>query len=89
MNFKHGLTVSKLLEEQRGKDSISLCAGWTSKPKGIFLVFFSSGFCESIRCDRLYESRYFYVMGYETAEVCHSKLWWTDGCLHPKMFVGW
>lgn len=40
MSFKHGLTVSKLIEEQRGKDSISLCAGWTSKPKGIFYFFF-------------------------------------------------
>jgi len=48
-----------------------------------FLFF--SGFYESIRCDKLYESWYIYVMGCERTEVCDPKLWWTDRCLHPKM----
>lgn len=50
-----------------------------------FLFF--SGFYESIRCDKLYESWYFYVMDYERTEIWHAKLWWADSYLYPKMII--
>lgn len=76
--------LKSIFEERQARTMFHRLRGGLQSLK-VFLFFF--GFCESIRCDKLYKSWYFYVMGYERTEVCHPKLWWTDRCLHPKMII--
>lgn len=76
--------LKNIFGERQARTMFHCLQGRLQSLKGF--VFFS-GFYESVRCDKLYESWYFYVMDYERTEVCHPKLQWTDRCLHPKMII--